>query len=79
MEQANKYDFLDPFAAEVEYSRQKLTFRGKATEEDLAHGITESVKILADELGVRHQLEDHLRAWSKQNSDDLARFGIKIL
>lgn len=79
MKLANKYDFLDPFAAEVEYSRQKLTFKGKATEEDLANGITESVKILADELGIRHQLEDNLGAWSKQHSDDLAKFGIKIL
>ncbi|MDY6879529.1 MAG: hypothetical protein SV686_04720 [Thermodesulfobacteriota bacterium] len=78
MDLANKYDFLDPFAAEVEYSGQRLTFKGKATEEELANGITESVRILADELEIRHQLNDNLGAWSKQHSDDLARFGIEF-
>ena len=79
LELTNKYDFLDPFAAEVDYSGQKLTFKGKATEKDLANGIIESVKMLADELEIRHQLENDLGPWSQKYSNELAGFGISIL
>ena len=73
---AEKYSFLDPFAAEFEYSGDKITFTGDAKDIDLANGLTEVVKELADELGVLEQLREEIKPWSQKYSKEIAEFDI---
>ena len=78
VELADKYDFLDPFAAEFEYSDQKISFRGDAGTQDLIYGVVESVMELANELGILHQLEKKLDPWFKRHYDILTRYRISF-
>ena len=67
LEKANKYPFLDPFAAEFEYSDQEITYVGGASDTALAKGVIESVKELAEELGILPELAGKLKSLSKKN------------
>lgn len=78
MEKADKYTFLDPFAAEFEYSARKISYAGDASDEDLISGVIEAVKELADELGILPQLRSELAPWSQKYANELARFGISF-
>lgn len=78
VEKANEYDFLDPFAAEFEYSDHKISFVGNASAEDLTKGITDSVKELAVELGVLPQLINKLDPWFQKHSEELTGYGISF-
>ena len=78
VELVDRYDFLDPFAAEFEYSDKKISFRGDASAEDLVNGVVESVKGLANELGILHRLEYKLDPWFKRHGDTLTKYGISF-
>ncbi|MDY7030749.1 MAG: hypothetical protein SVY10_02435 [Thermodesulfobacteriota bacterium] len=78
VELAGKYDFLDPFAGEFEYSDQKISFKGDASTQDLIYGVVESVKESANELGILHQLEKNLDPWFKRHCDMLKRYRISF-
>ena len=66
LEKANKYPFLDPFAAQFEYSDQEITYTGNASDTDLAKGVIESVKELAEEMEVLPELAGKLKSLSKK-------------
>jgi hypothetical protein len=76
MEKADEFIFLDPFAAEFEYADQKITYTGNAGDEELAKGLTECVKEMAEELGVRAQLNEELAPWSKKHKKELNRINL---
>lgn len=76
IEKADKYAFLDPFAAEFEYVKGKITFTGKVTDKELARGIIECIKELAEETGVLQILTDELSEWSQENEKMLSELGI---
>jgi len=76
MEKAEKYSFLDPFVAEFEYSGDKITFTGDAKDKELANGIIEVVKELADELGLPEQLMEEIKPWSQKYSKEIAEFDL---
>ncbi len=78
LEKAEEYEFLDPFAGEFEYEDHKISFVGKASDEELAKGVIESVKELAKELGLTSKLLGSLGPWYQQNKKALTRFGIKL-
>ena len=78
MEKADKYSFLDPFAAEFEYSNQKISYRGTAKDEVLAKGIIESIKELANELNTVDQLYEYLVPWTEKYSQKLKGFGVEL-
>ena len=78
VEKANKYDFLDPFAAEFQYTKGRVQFTGNASDKQLSNGIAESVKELADELGMLPRLLDDLVPWGKKYSQKIDDFGIMI-
>ncbi len=78
MGQADKYEFLDPFLGEFEYSDNKISFVGDATTEDLVKGIIESVNELADELGILPRLMKELDPWFQEHAEELASYGIKF-
>jgi hypothetical protein len=75
---ADRYSFLDPFAGELEYSRRQLSYTGDSSNKDLAHGIVDSVKEMALELGVLPRLVIALEPWSDRYVRELSAFGIEF-
>jgi hypothetical protein len=78
VEKADKYSFLDPFAAEFEYNNGRLIFKGDASDEDLAVGVVESVRELANELNIAGRLRKQLEAWSLKYEEMLIEYDIII-
>jgi hypothetical protein len=66
VQKANKYPFLDPFAAEFEYADRKITYSGVSTDKEVVCGVIESVKELVEELGVLFQVMDASGAWRQK-------------
>lgn len=75
---AEKFAFLDPFAAEFLYERQKITFSGRASGRELSRGVIFSVIELADELGVRRQFSNQLSGWSERHGGKLIELDILV-
>lgn len=78
VENADKYSFLDPFAGEFQYSNRTISFEGEVSDKDLAIGVINSVKEMAQELGVLAGLVGDLGLWSERYADELSRFGIEL-
>ena len=78
VESAENYSFLDPFAGEFEYSGQKITFSGDAGEKELAEGVIESAKGLAEELGILPELINYLSSWTDKYEKKHASLGISV-
>jgi hypothetical protein len=78
VEKVDKYDFLDPFAAELIYENGRLRFYGTAKEKELVHGVVECAMELAERAGVYGLLEKSLAPWIKKYGNDLNRFNIKF-
>jgi hypothetical protein len=78
VDKAEEFGFLDPFAAEFEYVDQKVQFNGNASNEELAKGVTESLKELAEELGILPQFRDESNNWSEAHARELERLGIRF-
>ncbi len=57
VEMADRFAFLDPFAAEFEYSDRKIFFHGEASDKDLIEGVVTAVKELAEEWGVFSEIK----------------------
>lgn len=79
VEKANDYVFLDPFAGEFKFDDQKITFTGKASDEELTKGVTECIRELADELGVMHIFKREIANWSTYLGDDIKKISKKFL
>lgn len=69
VEKVNRYDFLDPFAAEFRYSGGKVTFVGKAGPGELVTAIVHCLTDMAAGLGMTDIFRKHLAAWKKQYAD----------
>jgi len=78
VEKADEYGFLDPFALEFQYTGGKVRFTGNASDKQLSNGIAESVKELADDLGILPLLLNDLAAWKKKYSQEIDDFGVVI-
>jgi hypothetical protein len=78
MEKVDKYEFLDPFAAEIRYAKGNLAFDGDASPEQLIAGVTECVRELVVELEVSGQFRKRLGSWQSAYSDQIERYGIDI-
>ena len=78
VENADRYAFLDPFAGELEYSNQQLSFVGSAGNKNLANGIINSVKEMAQEIGVLPRLVAELDNWSEKYAEELSAFEIEF-
>jgi hypothetical protein len=78
VEKADVYSFLDPFTNEFKYAEQKIAFSGEAEDVFLVKGVTESVRELADELGILPQMRENLASWSKKYETILAKFGVTL-
>ncbi|MCJ7774266.1 MAG: hypothetical protein MUP22_14180 [Desulfobacterales bacterium] len=76
IEKADTYSFLDPFAAEFEYANGRITFTGSASDKELAKGVIESIRELAEELGILQILTEKLSDWSQRNAKILSEIGV---
>ncbi len=71
VDKAEKYPFLDPFAAEFKYADQKVSFIGDTTDEELLQGVLESIAEIAEEIGVYPQFKSNLDTWAKKYQADV--------
>jgi len=76
IEKADRYLFLNPFSDKFQYVAQKIRFNGNASDRELANGVVESVKELAEELGILSSLTTKLVPWAKTYQKELATFGL---
>jgi hypothetical protein len=78
VENAEKYTFLDPFAGEFDYFNHKIAFSGSASDKELIDGVMNSVRELAQELGLLPELLDVSVEWSDRYSKQLDNFSVQL-
>jgi hypothetical protein len=78
IEKADRYVFLNPFSGEFEYSDRKISFTGKAGEDELVRGVVESVKELAEELGLVPFLKGKFPSWAQTYARELQQLGLSL-
>jgi hypothetical protein len=78
MDHLERYEFLDPFAAEFEYHDRKVTFTGKTDDGELSRGVCVCVKELAEELGLTSELRRYLTSWYNKYESHLKNLDIKL-
>ena len=78
VENAEKYAFLDPFAGEFDYSNRKIDFSGTASDKQLIEGVVNSIRELAQELGMLPELLNSLTEWSDKYAKQLENFNVKL-
>lgn len=76
VEKAEEYAFLDPFAAEFEYSDGKIKYSGPAGEKELADGVITSVKELAEEFGLLTEMKKYIAPWADKYAKKIEELGI---
>jgi hypothetical protein len=78
VEKADRYPFLDPFAAEFRYAKETITFDGSTTDKDFTEGLVESIKELAEEITASSQLKNNLVTWMKKYSEEVQQYDLRI-
>ena len=78
VENAEKYVFLDPFAGEFDYANHRIEFSGAANDNELIDGVVNSIRELAQELGILPQLQYACTEWSDKYAGQLEKFNIKL-
>jgi hypothetical protein len=78
VEKADRYPFLDPFAAEFKYANEKITFEGDTTDRELTEGVVESISELADEINAAAPFKNNLVTWMKKYDEEVKEYEIKV-
>jgi hypothetical protein len=78
VENAEKYAFLDPFAGEFDYADRKIDFSGAASDKELSDGVINSIRELAQELGMLPELLETCTEWSDKYAKQLEKFSVKL-
>jgi hypothetical protein len=78
VQNADRFEFLDPFADEFEYRDRQITFTGDADDGELSNGIIVSINELAEDIGMKNQLKNYLSTWLRKYEDLLERLGIYL-
>lgn len=78
VEKVDKYEFLDPFAAEFRYSQGKAQFTGSADSGKLVAAVAECVTEIAETHGFLVRLQKNLEVWRKEFADEIAAFDIRL-
>ncbi len=76
VEKAEEYPFLDPFAAEFEYSDRRIKYSAQTDEKELADGVITSVKELSEELGILSEVKKYLALWTDKYEKKIKELGI---
>lgn len=77
-DKVDKYDFLDPFAAEFRYSEGKVSYTGEAGNETLVSAISECVSELAEDLELTAPLRQALYPWRQEFADEIIEFELRL-
>ena len=78
VEKADRYPFLDPFAAEFKYANEEIVFDGDTTDEELTRGILESIAELSVELNVSQKFKNNLITWMKKYKEEVQAYSISF-
>ena len=78
VEKADRYPFLDPFAAEFKYSNEKIVFEGNTTDQELTDGVVESILELSEEINASTQFKNNLVTWMKKYNEEVQKYDIRI-
>ena len=78
VQNAERFEFLDPFTEEFEYHDRKITFTGDADDSELANGIIVSIKELSEDIDLAEQLNDYISSWRRKYEALLESLGIHI-
>ncbi len=89
VEKADRYPFLDPFAAELKYANEKITFEGQTTDKEFTEGILQSLLELAEEIDVSNQsvrsggalsihFKNNLVTWMKKYNEEVMKYNIQL-
>jgi hypothetical protein len=78
VEKADRYPFLDPFAAELRYANQELVVEGDASDRELTSGLCEAIRELAEELGATAKFKSNLVNWHKKYKEEVETYGIDL-
>ena len=74
----DKYPFLDPFAAELEYKEGKIYNYSNIEDTEVVQGIIESVKELVEEFEIKESLEKELGTWRSNYSGILSALDVEV-
>lgn len=77
VQNAERFAFLDPFAAEFEYVDGRIVFKGAAPGAELVRGVVTSMLELADAIALGVELRRSLSSWFKKYDTKLHRWGIR--
>jgi hypothetical protein len=75
---ADRYDFLDPFAAEFEYADGRIRYTGSAPTATVIRGVVESVWELAAEMGLSKALTQALTPWTDRYKEIISVLDVEI-
>lgn len=78
VEKAEAYPFLDPFVAEFEYRDHRIDCHPEIRDGELLAGVTEAVRELSVELGIRSGLHRALDPWREKYADIIRRFRVQV-
>ena len=89
VEKADRYPFLDPFAAEFKYANGKITLEGQTTDKEFTEGILQSLLELAEEIDTSNQsvrsgpafsihFKNNLVTWMKKYKKEVMQYDIQL-
>jgi hypothetical protein len=71
MEKIDTYDYLDPFAAEFQYSNGKITYTGQTQIKEVASGLVKCLEEISIENDMQKWLKKHLGPWEEKYSREI--------
>jgi hypothetical protein len=71
IEKANRYPFLDPFAAEFDYTDKTVSVHSNIKRTELISGIIDSLKAVAEELNQQPKIEKIITLWSEKHATQI--------
>ncbi len=78
VEKADRYGFLDPFAAEFHYADGKIEYNGTASTATLARGIIDCIKEIAEEIDIYYPLLKAIVPWTETYSAEIENAGAEF-
>lgn len=78
VEKVDKYEFLDPFAAEFRYSGGSVSYTGESDPQVLAAAISECVSEIADHFDLTPQLRKELHPWRSKFANEVIAFDLRL-
>jgi hypothetical protein len=78
VEWADFYEFLDPFAAELEYREGTLIFKGQAGDGEVIEGLCRVLTELMKSENLGEDFAAHLEAWKNQHHRRISELQVRF-